>query len=248
MGKYEGKTAVITGGTTGIGFTTAKFLVAEGARVVVTGRNAATNAAAKEELGPNAEVLASDTSKPADVEALAARVKSTLGHVDFVFVNAGIAKFAPLEAVDGAFYDEILDVNTKGAYFTAQKLAPLVGEGGSFVFNTSVVDEIGMPNTSVYAASKAALRSFTRTLAAELLPRKIRVNAVSPGPVKTPILQKTGLAPEQVEGIFAQLQESNPMKRFGSTEEVARAALFLGFDATYTTGAELPVDGGLTQL
>jgi NAD(P)-dependent dehydrogenase (short-subunit alcohol dehydrogenase family) len=248
MGKYEGKTAVVTGGTTGIGFATAKLLVTEGARVLVTGRNERAIEAARSELGSRAVVLRSDTASLADIDALADKARETLGAIDFVFVNAGIAKFVPLEQVTEAFYDETLGINTKGAFFTIQKLAPLVKSGGSFVLNTSVVDELGMPATSVYAASKAALRSLARTLAAELLPRGIRVNAVSPGPIATPIVDKMGLPPEARAGLEAQLREANPMKRFGTPEEVGRAALFLAFDATFSTGAELPVDGGLTQL
>lgn len=244
MGRYEGKKAVVTGGTTGIGLATAKYLVAEGARVVVTGRNPGALEAARRELGTRAEVVASDTSKLEDVSALAARVEESFGTIDFLFVNAGIARFVPFEDVDESVFREILDINTKGAFFTAQKLVPLVPPGGAIVFNTSVVDELGLPSTSVYAASKAALRSFARTLATELLPKKIRVNAVSPGPITTPIFDKAGFGPDALESF----RESNPMKRFGAPEEVARAAAFLAFDATYTTGAELPVDGGLSQL
>ncbi len=248
MGRYEGKTAVVTGGSTGIGFAAAKLLVQGGAKVVFTARSKDAVHAAAGELGAGATGLVSDTSKLADIDALAAKVKATLGEVDFLFVNAGIAKFAPLSAVDEAFYDEIFDINTKGAFFTIQKLAPLMRQGGGVVLNTSVVDEKGMATTSVYAASKSALRSLARTLSAELLPRGIRVNAVSPGPVTTPIYGKLGLPAPALDGFQAQMREMNPMKRFGTPDEVARAALFLGFDASYTTGAELPVDGGVTQL
>lgn len=248
MGKYEGKAAVVTGGTTGIGLAAARLLLQEGARVLVTGRNERTLAAAKAELGGRALVVRSDTSSLADVEALGATVERELGAVDFVFVNAGIAKFVPLPEVTEALYDELFAVNTKGAFFTIKRLAPLVHKGGSFVLNTSIVDEKGVPSTSVYAATKAALRSLARTLAAELLPSGVRVNAVSPGPITTPILDKMGM-PREAQAAFEQrLVDMNPMKRFGSPEEVARAALFLGFEATFTTGAELPVDGGVTQL
>jgi NAD(P)-dependent dehydrogenase (short-subunit alcohol dehydrogenase family) len=248
MGKYEGKKAVVTGGTTGIGLATARALLAEGAEVLVTGRSEATLDAARRELGPGAHVARSDTASLADIDALGALVEEKLGRVDFVFVNAGVARFAPLEAVTEGFYDDQFDVNTKGAYFTVKRLASLVRDGGAFVLNTSIVDEKGMPGTSVYAATKAALRSLARTLAAELLPRRIRVNAVSPGPISTPIFGKLGLSPEAQTAFLQQTTENNPMKRFGSPDEVARAALFLGFDASFTTGAELPVDGGLTQL
>lgn len=248
MGKYDGKTAVITGGSTGIGFATAKLLVQEGAKVVFTARTKDAVLAASKELGPNATGIVSDTAKLTDIDALAAEVTTKLGHVDFLFINAGIAKFLPLGDVTEAFFDETFGINTKGAFFTAQKLAPALRNGSSIVLNTSVVDEKGMPTTSVYAASKSALRSLARTLAGELVGRGIRVNAVSPGPISTPIYGKLGLPKEALDGFQAQMREGNPMKRFGTSEEVARAALYLAFDATYTTGAELPVDGGMTQL
>jgi NAD(P)-dependent dehydrogenase (short-subunit alcohol dehydrogenase family) len=248
MAKFSGKTALITGGSTGIGLATAKLLVQEGARVVVTGRSAGALAAASEELGPNAIAVASDTSNLAAIDELVERVRAELGSVDLLFVNAGIGRFVGFDQATESHYDEILNTNTKGAYFTAQKFLPLLKSGGAVVFNTSVADELGMATTSVYSASKAALRSFTRTLATELLPRGIRVNAVMPGPITTPIYQKLGLPAEAVDAFAEQLRQNNPMKRFGSAEEVGKAVLFLAFDATYTTGAELPVDGGLTQV
>lgn len=248
MGRHSEKTAVITGGTSGIGLATARQLLDEGARVLVTGRSEGSVEAARKELGPRAVVVRSDTSKVSDVEGLAELAARELGKIDLLFVNAGIAKFSPLESVTESFYDDIQATNTKGAFFTVQKLAPLVRDGGSVVLNTSVVDELGMATTSVYAASKAALRSLARTLASELLPRGIRVNAVSPGPITTPIVEKMGLSPEQRAGFEEQLRQTVPFKRFGKPDEVARAVLFLGFDATFTTGAELPVDGGITQL
>jgi NAD(P)-dependent dehydrogenase (short-subunit alcohol dehydrogenase family) len=247
MAKFTGKIAVVTGGSTGIGFATAKQLIQDGAKVVITARNRVALEQAAAELGPNAIALVSDTAKLEDIDRLAKTV-AELGGVDFLFVNAGIAKFAPLEAVDEAHYDEIQNVNTKGAFFTVQRLAPHLRSGGSVVFNTSIVDEKGLPSTSAYSASKAALRSLTRTFATELLPRGIRVNAVSPGPTETPIFGKMGLPTEVAQGMATQFAETNPMKRFGRPEEVARAALFLGFDASFTTGAELPVDGGMSQL
>jgi NAD(P)-dependent dehydrogenase (short-subunit alcohol dehydrogenase family) len=248
MGRYTGKTAVVTGGTSGIGLATAKLLLDEGARVLVTGRTDKTLDAARVALGDRAIVVKSDTASLADIERLGGKVKEALGEVDVLFVNAGIARFAPLEAVTEAHYDEVLATNTKGAFFVVQRLAPLLRSGGSVILNTSIVDELGFPSTSVYSASKAALRSLARTLAAELLPRGIRVNAVSPGPITTPILGKSGLPPEAQSGFEVQLRDTNPMKRFGLVDEVARAVAFLGFDATYTTGAELPIDGGYSQL
>lgn len=248
MGRYEGKTAVVTGGTSGIGLATAKLLIQEGARVIVTGRSPKGLDAARAELGDKATVVASDTSSIPEIDALAAQVKASFGRLDLLFVNAGIAQFLPLEAVTEDHYEKVLSINTKGAFFTVQRLAPLLASGGSVVLNTSVVDEKGFAATSVYSASKAALRSLARTLATELLPKGVRVNAVSPGPITTPIFEKTGLPAADRDAFLDNTRNSNPMKRFGNPEEVARAVSFLGFEATYTTGAELPVDGGLTQL
>jgi NAD(P)-dependent dehydrogenase (short-subunit alcohol dehydrogenase family) len=248
MSRYTTKTAVITGGTTGIGFSTAKLLVSEGAKVVVTGRTPATVQAAQEELGPLARALVADTASLADLDRVVDLAKSHLGHVDFVFVNAGIAKFAPFDATDEKLWDEQHDVNARGAFFAVQKLVPLVPEGGSIVLDASIVAQKGFAGTSAYSASKAALRSLGRTLAAELLPRRIRVNVVSPGPITTPIIDKSNVPPEARAGMLEQFREAVPMKRFGLPEEVARAAVFLAFDATFTTGADLPVDGGIGQV
>lgn len=249
MKRFTNKIALVTGGTTGIGLATAKALIAEGARVVVTGRNADALASAQKDLGASALVVKSDTANLADLDALAKQVEATHGGIDVLFVNAGIAKFAPLDASSPAFFDEIFGINVRGAFFAVQKLSPLVRSGGAVIFNTSVVDEKGLPGTSVYAASKAALRSFTRTLAAELLPRNIRVNAISPGPITTPIYGKLGFDAAGQAGFEKQMAESNPMKRFGQADEVARAVLFFASsDSSYTTGAELAVDGGFTNL
>jgi NAD(P)-dependent dehydrogenase (short-subunit alcohol dehydrogenase family) len=248
MGRYEGKTAVITGGTTGIGFSTAKLLVSEGAKVVVTGRTAATVESAEKELGTPARAIAADTAKLADLDRVVELAKAHLGRVDFVFVNAGIAKFAPFDGVDERLWDEQHDINVRGAFFAVQKLVPLVPQGGAIVLDASIVAVKGFPGTTAYAASKAALRSLGRTLAAELLPRGIRVNVVSPGPVTTPILEKSNVPPEARAGMVEQFREAVPMKRFGLPDEVARAAVFLAFEATFTTGADLPVDGGLGQV
>jgi len=248
MGRYSGKKAVVTGGTAGIGLATVKALLAEGAEVLLTGRNARGLEAARGELGPRAHVVRSDTASLTDIDALASRVKEALGEVDLVVVNAGYAKLGMFAGVTEAEYDQTFGVNTKGAFFTAQKLAPLVREGGAFVFVTSVADESGYPGMSAYAGSKAAVRAFVRVLGSELLPRGIRVNALSPGYTKTPTLGVHGATPEEVAAFEQEGEHVTPMKRIGSADEVARAALFLGFEATFTTGAELPVDGGLSQL
>ena len=175
-------------------------------------------------------------------------MKETYGTLDVLFVNAGLGRFVPFEAVSEALYDEMLDLNAKGPYFTVQKLSPLMPAGSAVVLTTSVANIKGIPMISAYGAAKAALRSMARTLAAELLPRGIRVNAVSPGPIATPIGEKTGIPKEMLGPMMEQMRESNPMKRIGEAAEVAKAVTFLAFEATYTTGAELPVDGGLSQF
>jgi NAD(P)-dependent dehydrogenase (short-subunit alcohol dehydrogenase family) len=248
MDKYAGKKAVITGGTIGIGLAVARALLEGGAEVLLTGRNEQHLDAARRALGPRARVVHSDTASLADIDALGALVEKQLGQVDFVLINAGFATLTPLEQATESVYDQTFGVNTKGAYFTVQRLAPLVRDGGSFVFITSVADESGAPNLSIYSGSKAALRSFARVLAAELLPRRIRVNAVSPGFIKTPTMGVYGTSQEELAAFEKAGDEITPMKRIGSPDEVAQAVLFLGFDAIFTTGAELPVDGGLSQL
>ena len=248
MGQYDGKRVVITGGTSGMGLATAKLLLDQGARVLVTGRTKKTLDSAREELGKNAIVMSSDATVLTDIDALAARVKLEYGAVDFLFLNAGYGTFAPFEGTSEAVYDEMFNLNTKGPYFAAQKLAPLMPRGSAIVLTTSIANVKGLPMLSAYAAAKAALRSLARSLAAELLPRGIRVNAISPGPIDTPVILKTGMSKEQMEQVHKQMEEGNPMKRFGRPEEIAKAAVFLGFDATFTNGHELPVDGGMSQL
>lgn len=247
MGRYNGKRVVITGGTSGIGLSTAKLLRDEGARVLVTGRGEAALDSAREALGADTIVVPSDAASLADIESLADRVKAEFGTLDALVVCAGQTRFAPFDHVTEAMYDELLAVNAKGAYFTVQKLAPLMTEGGGVVFTTSVANVLGIPMISAYAASKAALRSMARSLARELLPRGIRVNAVSPGPIDSGILEKA-MPKEAADQTKQQMSADNPMQRFGRPEEVARALAFLAFEATYTTGAELAVDGGGSQL
>ncbi|MDX3850821.1 glucose 1-dehydrogenase [Streptomyces sp. AK02-01A] len=247
MGKYEGKNVVITGGSSGLGLATARLLVGEGARVLITGRNQAALDAARDQLGDSASAVRSDASSLADIDALADRVKAEFGTVDALFANAGVNGFAPFEATSEELFDELLTINTKGPYFTVQKLVPLLAEGSGVVLTTSVVNVLGLPALSAYAASKAALRSMTRSMARELLPRKIRVNAVSPGPIDSGILEKS-MTPEAAEQTKAQMAADIPMLRVGTPDEIARAVAFLAFDATFTTGAELAVDGGGSQL
>lgn len=247
MNRFAGKKAVITGGTHGIGLATARALVDGGAKVLLTGRNAANLGDASRALGSKAVVVASDTSLVADLDALVARTKEELGTIDLLFVNAGVATLDPYAQATEASYDRVFDVNTKGAFFAVQRLAPLIADGGAVVFTTSIANEGGYPGMTVYAGSKAALRSFTRGFAAELLPRRIRVNAVSPGFVKTPTMGVSDATAELRDAFEKEGIATTPMKRIGTPEEVAAAVLFLAFDATFTTGVELAVDGGLGQ-
>ncbi|MEU3624424.1 short-chain dehydrogenase [Amycolatopsis coloradensis] len=247
MNEFSGKNAVITGGGSGMGFAMAELLIDRGARVAITGRSQATLDKARERLGENAITVRGDVASLSDLDALAGRVKSELGTVEALFVNAGIARSLPFESMTAEVYDELFAVNVKGAYFTVQKLAPLLSPGAGVVLTTSVANTIGMPGTSAYAAGKAALRSMARTLATELLPRGIRVNAVSPGPIDTGIVLE-GMTEAEFEQFKAALIADNPMGRFGTPGEIARAAAFLAFDATFSTGVELVVDGGATQL
>jgi NAD(P)-dependent dehydrogenase (short-subunit alcohol dehydrogenase family) len=249
MGKLKGKTAVITGGTTGIGFSTAKLFMAEGAKVAITGRNDDTLNEARIALGDNAVVIKSDAGKLADITRLVSDVSERFKTIDILFLNAGIGKFAPIEAVNEAVYDEVMGINLKGPYFTIQKMLPIMKDGGSIILNASVLASVGMTTTSVYSASKAALRSLSRTLAAETAARNIRINTISPGPISTPIYAKMGLPKEALDQMAKNISEQVPMKRFGNPDEVARAALFLASDdSSYTTGAEIFVDGGMGQL
>ena len=249
MHRFEGKTALITGGTTGIGFATAKLFINEGARVIVTGRAAATIKSAQAELGENAIVVRSDATSFSDMDALAALVKERFGKLDVLFVNAGYGQWIPFEQVTEEVYDEMLNLNAKGPYFIVQKLVPLMPEGSSVVFTTSLANVKAVPALSAYGAAKAALRSMTRSLAGELSPRGIRVNAVNPGPIAaTDILQKVGMPKDAADQVYIQMAQSVPMKRLGQPEEIAKAVAYLAIDATFTTGAEIPVDGGWSQL
>lgn len=247
MNKYTGKKAVVTGGTHGMGLAIVKTLLEEGAEVLLTGRNEQNLEAARRELEARAHVVRSDTASLADIDALGALVKEKLGQIDCVFINAGVSELEPFAQVTEASYDRQFDVNTKGAFFTAQRLAPLVREGGAIVF-TTVTNGPANPNLSVYAGSKAALRAFAQVFAAELVSRGIRVNTVGPGFIDTPTMGVAGLSAEERAALKKLGDEITPMKRHGTSDEVARAALFLAFDATFTTGVELPVDGGLAQI
>jgi NAD(P)-dependent dehydrogenase (short-subunit alcohol dehydrogenase family) len=249
MGKLKGKVAVVTGGNSGIGLATAKEFAEQGARVVISGRDQKTLDQAAKELGGDVLAVRADVAKLADIDKLFAAVRAKFGRIDVLFVNAGIGKFLPFEQVTEEFYDATIDVNLKGAFFTIQKALPLLAEGASIVLNTSINAHIGMPNSSVYSASKAGLLSLARTLSAELIGRNIRVNAISPGPVTTPIFERMGMPAEVLEQTRQSIASQVPMKRFGRPEEIAKTVLFLASsDSSYLLGTEIVADGGMTQL
>ncbi len=249
MKRLEGKIAVITGGNSGIGLATAKRFLEEGARVAISGRNQKTLEEAVKSLGDGVLAVQADAAKLDDIEKFLGAATKKFGKIDILFVNAGVAKFAPLADTAEAVFDEQFDINIKGAYFTIQKALPHLNDGASIIFNTSVAGSTGTPATSAYSATKAALRSLTRTAAAELTERNIRVNAVAPGPIITPIFGRTGLPQQVIEDWAKDLQGKVPMKRFGQPEEVAGVVAFLASsDASYITGVEINVDGGLGQI
>jgi NAD(P)-dependent dehydrogenase (short-subunit alcohol dehydrogenase family) len=250
MKRLEGKVAVVTGGNSGIGLATARRFFEEGARVVISGRNQKTLDDAVKQIGKDVLAVRADVSKAEDLDKLFATILQKLGKIDVLFANAGIYKFAPVSATTENLYDELFDINAKGVYFTIQKALPLLNDGASIIINTSVASELGMVNGSVYAATKSALRSFTRSLAAELTDRGIRVNAVSPGPINTPDgFARTGLPKEQVEQFVRDIVAKVPMKRIGQPSEIAGAVAFLASsDASYMTGSEVTVDGGFAQI
>jgi NAD(P)-dependent dehydrogenase (short-subunit alcohol dehydrogenase family) len=234
MSRFSGKKAVISGGTHGMGFAIAKALLDGGGDVLLTGRNERNIDAARKAL-PGAHVVRTDTANLSDIEALRGAVEDKLGAIDFLFINAGVSVLGPLESVTEATYDHMFDINTKGAYFTTQRLAPLIRAGGAIVF-TTLAEGPATANLSVYAGSKAAVRAFAQVFAAELVVKDIRVNAVGPGFIDTPTLGVAGLTPEARAEMAKLGDQVTPMKRHGTPDEVARAALFLAADATFTTG------------
>ena len=245
MKNLENKVAIVTGGNSGIGYAAAAELVSRGAKVIVTGRNKESLAKAETEL--NVTGIVADQSDLKSIDNLVSEVKAQFGKVDILFLNAGIASFAPVESASEEHYDSIMNVNVKGVYFTVQKVLPILNDGGAIIFNTSINAHVGMPNSGVYAASKAAVLSLNRVFATELAPRKIRVNAVSPGPVETPLYGKLGLEKEEVEGFGAILGEKILLKRFGQSSEIAKTVSFLASDdSSFITGTEIVIDGGLS--
>ena len=248
MGKLSGKVAVITGGNSGIGLATAKRSVEEGARVVITGRRKKELDEAAAQIGKNVTAVQGDVSRLEDLDRLYATVREKHGHIDVLFANAGLGSVAPLGAISEEHFDREFDINVKGVLFTVQKALPLFKDGGSIILNSSIAGQKGFGGFSVYNATKAAVRSFARSWTSDLKERKIRVNAISPGPIETPIFGKMGLSKEQSEQFVSQLSQL-PLGRTGRPDEIASAALFLASDeSSYITGVDLSVDGGLAQV
>ena len=250
MGKLEGKIALITGGNSGIGLATAKQFVNEGAYVFITGRREPELAAAVQEIGANAIAVQSDISKLADLDRLYGVVKERKGRIDVLFANAGLGEFAPLGAITEAHFDKTFGINVKGTLFTVQKALPLMPDGAAIVMNASITSIKGTPAFGVYAASKAALRSFARTWAVDLKDRKIRVNVVSPATVITPgYKNELGMSDQQIKEFKAQVAAVTPLGRAGTPDEIAKAVVFLASDdSSYVNGVELFVDGGMGQI
>ncbi len=249
MRRFEGKTALVTGGNSGIGLATALAFVHEGARVVITGRDQSTLDQAKARLGADSITIRNDAGHVTDGDALAQTLKQQGVKLDAVFINAGITRFAPLENVNEDLWDKTFNTNVKGPFFLIKALAMLLNPGSAIVLNGSINAHIGMANSSVYAASKAALISMAKTLSSELLSRGVRVNVISPGPVQTPLYKRLGLSTEQLSEVAANIQAQIPLKRFGTPEEIASAVLYLAStDSAFIIGTELVIDGGMSQL
>ncbi len=249
MSKLNNKIAVVTGGSSGIGLAAAQRFIADGAEVVITGRDQGTLDAAIVELGDRATAIRSDVANLKDLDRLFAQVREQFGRIDVLFANAGIAPFVPLEAVTEEHFDVLFNINVRGLFFTVQKALPLLSEGASVILNASVVAQSGLPNTSIYSATKAAVRSLGRTLAAELSPRGIRVNVVSPGLIETPLVGKLGLSQDEVDAFGEQVVQRTPLGRLGRPQEIAATVAFLASDdASYFTGADLVADGGMVQV
>jgi NAD(P)-dependent dehydrogenase (short-subunit alcohol dehydrogenase family) len=247
--RLKGKRALITGGTSGIGLETARQFRNEGARVAITGKNPATLEAARKELGSDVLIIASDASDAAAQSKVAETLAQSFGGLDVLFVNAGIAELRPVGQWDESGFDRSFATNVKGPFFLIRALLPVFANPAAIVLNTSVNAHIGMPNSSVYAATKAALLSMARTLSGELLSRGIRVNAVSPGPISTPLFGKLGLAESEMKSVAASIQSIVPAGRFGQPSEIASAVVFLASDeSAFTVGSELLIDGGMGTL
>lgn len=247
--RLEGKIAVVTGGNSGIGLATAKRYQEEGAKVIITARSEDSYKKAKEELANQFDIIKADVTNTDELDSLFKYVEKEYGRLDVLFANAGVAYFLPIEAVDDQHYDTLFNTNVKGLYFTVQKALPILSKGASVILNTSGMNSKGSAASSVYAATKAAVRSLARSLSAELVGRGIRVNAVCPGPTETPIFSKTGLSEEELKGFAENVSSVTPIGRFAKPEELANVALFLASDeSSYVLGSEFVADGGYSQL
>ena len=247
MKRFEGKVAMITGGNSGIGLAAAKAFAREGAQVAVTGRDEGTLKNAEKEIGSGALAIRADAARIADLDAAMAKVRDRFKRIDALFVNAGIGKFVPIAEVTEAMFDEIVTINLKGAFFTVQKALPLMARGSAVVLNASINAHIGLPGTTVYGATKAAVVNMAKTMSADLAERGIRVNAVSPGPVETPIFGRVGISSEQSRQTKEWLQNQTLVKRMAKPEEIAEAVLYLSSDvSSFVVGTELVIDGGMT--
>jgi NAD(P)-dependent dehydrogenase (short-subunit alcohol dehydrogenase family) len=249
MINVQNKVAIITGGNSGMGLASAKALIDAGAKVAIFGRDQATLDAAVETLGKNAIGVQGDVTSRADLDRLVATTTKAFGNIDIVYANAGVAEFVPFADVDDSHFDRVFAINVKGAFQTVQAALPALNDGASIILTTSGANQKGIPNASVYSATKAALRSFARGLSADLISRGIRVNAVSPGPIATPIFNRLGVPAEAVPEVEKQFASQVPLGRLGTPEEVAAAVLFLASPASsFVVGTELVADGGMTQL
>jgi len=247
MKRFEGKVAMVTGGNSGIGLAAAKAFAREGAQVAVTGRDEGTLKNAEKEIGSGALAIRADAARIADLDAAMAKVRDQFKRIDALFVNAGIGKFVPMAEVTEAMFDEIVTINLKGAFFTVQKALPLMARGSAVVLNASINAHIGLPGTTVYGATKAAVVNMAKTMSADLAERGIRVNAVSPGPVETPIFGRAGISSEQSRQTKEWLQNQTLVKRMAEPEEIAEAVLYLSSDvSSFVIGTELVIDGGMT--
>jgi len=249
MKKLEGKVALITGGNSGIGLATAKLFAEEGAHVFITGRRQDELDAAVKQIGKNVTGIQGDVSNLADLDRQYAAIKQQKGHIDVLFANAGGAEFLPLGSITEEHFDKTFNINVKGLVFTVQKALPLFRDGGSIILNASIAGTKGMGALSVYSATKAAVRSFARTWTTDLKQRKIRVNAISPGPIDTPAIGKLASTKEEAEQMKTHMAAAVPLGRMGHSDEIAKAALFLASDdSSFVTGIELTVDGGMAQV
>jgi NAD(P)-dependent dehydrogenase (short-subunit alcohol dehydrogenase family) len=249
MQRFKDKFALITGGTNGMGFDTARQFINEGGKVIITGRSAETVDKAVKKLGTNAFGIVSNAGSMTDILLLKEQVRQYTDNIDLLFANAGYGKFAPVEFADEAHFDELFNVLVKGVFFTVKQILPLMKNGSAVVFNSSIVTEVGTPNFSVYSAAKSAVQSFIKTFAAEFTEKGIRVNGISPGYIKTNGFNNTGLSPEQIAAAVQGIIPTIPFKRFGEPAEIANAVLFLASqEASYIHGTDLKVDAVISVI